>query len=115
MFTPTSASDERIIRNVLRGRQEAFGELVTRYVSSVYAVALACVGNATDADDVAQEAFLRAYRRLDSLRSPGKFGAWLVTITRNAAYSMAKSQRRRMNSRSWLVSPAKGPNSSVGW
>ncbi len=90
----TNASDDAVVRQVLGGQRDMFGILVRRYLPVAHAVACAYVGRASDAEDVAQEAFLKAYRALDSLRDPGKFEGWLVTITRNAALRFLSTRRR---------------------
>lgn len=86
-------SDARVIRRVLAGRRNDFGALVRRYLPSVLAVAKSHLGNPADADDVAQESFLAAYQRLDSLREPDKFPSWLLTIARNTAISWQRRQK----------------------
>lgn len=94
MLTWRADSDERAVRRVLEGDSEAFGVLVRRYLAPVQAVARAYTGSYTDAEDVAQEAFLKAYRRLDTLREPRRFGAWLTTIARHTAHSLTGKRRR---------------------
>ena len=85
MFNQQQRSDEKAVCMALAGRRDAFGLLVSRYLPLVYAVAYARVGNAADAEDVAQETFLRAFQGLESLHEQRKFGAWLLTIARNTA------------------------------
>jgi len=72
----------------------AFGELVRRYQRMVYALALSLVRPA-DADDVAQEAFLRAFRNLDLLADPARFGVWLRRITFGVAIDHVRAHRAR--------------------
>src|SRR5689334_13848159 len=73
---------------------DAFGKLVRRYQRMVYALALSLVREA-DADDVAQEAFLRAFRNLDLLADPARFGVWLRRITFGAAIDHVRAARSR--------------------
>lgn len=94
MFYPDRNLDTRTVRDVLRGQRDAFATLVERYLLVVQAVAYAHTGNASDADDVAQEAFLRAFKRLDSLREPRKFGAWLLSIVRHVAADIMTAKVR---------------------
>jgi RNA polymerase sigma-70 factor, ECF subfamily len=94
MFRFRSMSDERVVRRVLGGEREAYGVLVERYFGAVRAVGYAHTGNRTDADDVAQEAFLRAFQGLDNLRECAKFSPWLLTIARNIANSLAARRKR---------------------
>ena len=71
---------------------EAFRELVRRYQRTVYALTLSLVRPA-DADDVAQEAFIRAFRNLDLLADPSRFGVWLRRITFGVAIDHVRADR----------------------
>lgn len=75
--------DATIVRRVLAGDTEAFGELVHRYHDRCTRLALHIVGNADDAADAVQETFLRAYRHLGSYQERDKFSAWLLRILVN--------------------------------
>ncbi|HIJ66189.1 MAG TPA: sigma-70 family RNA polymerase sigma factor, partial [Candidatus Hydrogenedentes bacterium] len=94
MFERDRQQDARIVRRVLSGQSPAFEALVERYMPAVRAAAMARLGNDADADDVVQEAFLKAYQALDSLRDPGKFGAWLLSIARNACNRLDRRRQR---------------------
>ena len=94
MFRSLGMSDERVVRRVLGGEREAYGVLVERYFGAVRAVGYAYTGNRTDADDVAQEAFLRAFQGLNNLRECAKFGPWLLSIARNLGNSLAARRKR---------------------
>ncbi|GEM_PF-1058792 len=74
-------TDIELIQRTLNGETDAFGELVRRYQDAVYATALHRIGNFTDAQDVAQETFIEAYKNLHKLRDPARFPGWLHTIT----------------------------------
>ena len=87
MGVDRETTDARIVEAVLSGRREAFGALVERYYGAAKACAVVVVGNATDAEDVVQEAFIRAYQSLSALKQPAKFPAWFFTIVRNTARS----------------------------
>jgi len=71
---------------------DAFGELVRRYQRMVYALTLSLVRPA-NADDVAQEAFIRAFRNLDLLADPSRFGVWLRLITFGVAIDHVRADR----------------------
>jgi RNA polymerase sigma-70 factor (ECF subfamily) len=71
-----------LIRTVLAGEKAAYGKLYDRYAPLVRAVCYDTTGNLADAQDLAQDVFLRAYERLDRLRDPDRFGKWLVGIAR---------------------------------
>jgi len=74
--------DGELVGLALGGDLRAFGAIVRRYQDSVYATALRRTGNAADAEDVAQEAFLAAYENLSGLKEPAKLGGWLRSVTR---------------------------------
>lgn len=88
-------SDGALVRRARDGDEEAFGVLVSRYMRPAYAVALAVTRQHEDAEDVAQEAFLVALRRLDDCRNPEKFGGWLMTIVRNRARNLLRRENLR--------------------
>jgi RNA polymerase sigma-70 factor (ECF subfamily) len=84
----TEIRDEpRMIASILAGETQLFHELIRPYERRVYAMALSFLHNEADAEDVAQEAFLKAFRNLASFRGDAKFGTWLVSITLNEARS----------------------------
>lgn len=87
-------SDEMLIRRVLAGKHHVFEVLVHRYLPGVYAVAYAQMRNHADAEDIAQEAFLKAFVALDSLRDRRHFEGWVVTIARNMANKLWQKRNR---------------------
>ena len=88
-------SDSTLVGSVLAGNVEAFGPLVTRYQEAVYAQAWSVVRDFAAAEDVAQEAFITAYRRLSELRAPSAFAAWLRRIAANTARMWLRKKSRR--------------------
>jgi len=68
-------------RRYSRGEIQLFHELIRPYERSVYVMALSYPKNETDAEDVAQDAFIRAFRKLSSFRAESKFSTWLISIT----------------------------------
>src|SRR6476646_810882 len=76
------------------GDREAFGRLVRRHQRRVYAAALHILGNHSDADDVTQEAFVRAYRGLGSFDGRADFFTWLYRIAVNTALNALRSGKR---------------------
>ncbi|SFS75665.1 RNA polymerase sigma factor [Marininema halotolerans] len=72
-----------LIREILAGEHELYRILVDRYRPRVYSVALKMAGNSVDAEDLAQEAFIRAYRSLPNYRFESSFSTWLYRITVN--------------------------------
>ena len=78
-------SEERIISECRTGKKEAFELLVRTYANQVYHIVLPLVHRREDAQDVAQEAFIKAYRNIESFRGDSGIGTWLCAIALNAA------------------------------
>ena len=72
--------------------------MIRPYERSVYLMALSFLQNEADAEDVAQEAFLKAYRSLANFRGDSKFGTWLISITLNEARGRLRRLKRPMES-----------------
>ncbi len=85
--------DEMLVRESLAGDDTAFGVLVDRHKAAVYGIARRKLGNHTDAEDVTQEVFLKAYQNLGAFRRPYNFSGWLYTITVNCC----RDRMRRMS------------------
>ena len=81
----TDANDAELVVAALAGNTQAFDVLVTRYRRAMLTIAQQIVRNPTDAEDVVQDAFLRAFEALPQLSDLNRFGAWLHSITRNRA------------------------------
>ncbi len=88
-------SDAELVGQAREGDRDAFGELVDRHQKSVYAAALAITRSHDDAQDVAQDSFLRALRKLESCRRPQRFGHWLLALARNQARNHIRSRALR--------------------
>ncbi|HKU20502.1 MAG TPA: sigma-70 family RNA polymerase sigma factor [Terriglobales bacterium] len=87
-------SDElRLVQAAKKGDVAAFGELVKRYDRNVFRIALHITQNREDAEDVVQDAFLKAYENLEQFQGQSKFYTWLVRIAVNEA--LMKLRRRR--------------------
>ncbi|MBR5571766.1 MAG: sigma-70 family RNA polymerase sigma factor [Oscillospiraceae bacterium] len=76
------------------GDSAAFGELVEHYRDNVYRLAYRMCGNAHDADEAAQEAFIAAWRALPNFRGEAKFSTWLYRLTTNAAIDLMRREKR---------------------
>ncbi len=93
MAGTTEVRDEaEMIAKILAGDSQLFHELIRPYEHRVYVMALSFLHNEADAEDAAQEAFLKAFRNLSSFRGEAKFGTWLVSITLNEARSRIRSR-----------------------
>ena len=96
-----------------KGDQEAFSELVDAYQKPIYNLAYRMLGSAGDAEDAAQETFVRAYTRLNSYDPTRKFSSWILSIASH--YCIDRLRRRRGNLvsmddiRAWRWIPDKGP------
>lgn len=91
----TREEEARCIRRVLAGDSDAFERLVLENEKTVYNLALRMLGNAQDAEDVTQEAFLKAYRSLDGFHGDSRFSVWLYRIVSNLCLDFLRSRSRR--------------------
>lgn len=90
-------TDAELVERARRGDQAAFGGLVDRHEKAALQAAVAALGSREDAEDVTQEAFLAAYRKLESYRGDASFRTWLLTITWHLALNRRKSLARRLH------------------
>jgi RNA polymerase sigma-70 factor (ECF subfamily) len=87
--------DDELIREAQKGQREAFDALVRRYDQSVLRLALHMLGNEQDAQDVHQEAFLKAYRHLTNFRFECSFYTWLYRIVTNLCLDQLRRRKSR--------------------
>ena len=88
-----STDEAQIIASILAGNTHLFHDLIRPHERSVYAMALSLLHNEADAEDAAQEAFLKAFRNLAKFRGESKFSTWLISITLNEARSRLRSKK----------------------
>ena len=91
----SNVGDIQIVAQVLEGNTEAFSALVQRHRERVYHTAYSLVGDLDEADDLAQEAFLKAFRALRRFRGQSLFSTWLHRIAVNCCLDHLKSKHRR--------------------
>ena len=91
----TEQSDLALVERVQRGERAAFDVLVLRYQQKVLKLIMRYVRDAMEAEDVAQEAFIKAYRALPSFRGDSAFYTWLYRIAINTAKNTLVSNKRR--------------------
>lgn len=91
----TPEHEKHCIDRVLGGDVNAFEPLVHAYEKTVYNLALRALGSREDAEDVTQEAFLKAYRSLSSFRGESKFSVWLYRIVSNLCLDHLRARQRR--------------------
>lgn len=92
----TMPSDKMLIQAVFAGEKAAYKKLYDRYAPLIRAICYDMTCNLADAQDLAQDVFMRAYEKLDHLRNPDSFGNWLVGIAR---LRCKEWQRRRSHER----------------
>jgi RNA polymerase sigma-70 factor, ECF subfamily len=92
--TPATGDDEALVRAAQRGDLDAYNRLVRTYERQAYAVALRLMRRPDLAEDATQDAFIQAYRALETFRG-GYFRAWLMRIVTNRCYDMLRSATRR--------------------
>jgi RNA polymerase sigma-70 factor (ECF subfamily) len=92
-----SADDQDLIADCLQGNTDAFGELVHRYQDRLFNTVFRLVGNAEDAQDVVQDAFLSAYQSLHSFKGDSLFFTWIYRIAINTAISLKRKQKTTLS------------------
>jgi RNA polymerase sigma factor (sigma-70 family) len=85
--------DLTLVRRTLAGDQEAFTALVEKYKDPVYNVAYRMLGNATEAEDVAQETFVRSYTQLRTYKDTHRFSTWLLSIASHLSIDQLRRRR----------------------
>lgn len=93
--SPAGPDDAQLVAASQRGEQAAFGEIVRRYQRAVYRLAWSLTRNASDADDLAQETFVRAWGAIGRFETGMPLYPWLARIVTNLAYSLFRTRRRR--------------------
>jgi RNA polymerase sigma-70 factor (ECF subfamily) len=94
---PTQASREAdaLVQDARKGDPRAFEALVKRYRHRIFALALHMTGSPSDADDITQDAFVRAFRNMDRFEGRSEFFTWLYRIALNRALNVRRDQARR--------------------
>jgi RNA polymerase sigma factor (sigma-70 family) len=114
LFMPGETSDNEIINRVLQGDQQVFAELVKRYQPFVFTIAMRYASHREDAEEIAQDVFVKAYRSLADFRSDSKFSTWLYTITTNTSITFLRKRKLVTHSlgdeRIFEQADAKAPN-----
>jgi RNA polymerase sigma-70 factor, ECF subfamily len=94
---PNAVADGALVRRTLAGDRRAFDELIVRYQRSAVAVSFRLLGKTDDALEVTQDAFLKAYRSLDTLQKPEAFAGWLMRIVSNLSLNYRRGRRTRQS------------------
>ena len=94
----TGLGDNEIISRVLRGEQNAYAELVNRYQAYVFTLVLRMIKSREDAEEVAQDVFVKAYRSLADFRGDSKFSTWLYTIVNTTCITFLRKKKLDVHS-----------------
>ncbi len=95
VFNQESDDDRDVVRQAVKGNREAFDILVEKYYKKIYNLAYRFVGDAEEANDLAQEIFTAAYQNLKKFRGDAKFSTWLFQIATNRGKNRFKYLKRR--------------------
>ena len=93
-LAPTTLSDEEVVERVLAGDTSLFEILMRRYNQRLFRVARSILSDDTEAEDVMQEAYVRAFRELANFRGEARFSTWLTRIACHEALARARKGRR---------------------
>jgi RNA polymerase sigma-70 factor (ECF subfamily) len=88
-------ADRELVASATAGDEGAFAALVRRHAGAMYRVALRMTGNPSDAEEVLQEAFAQAHRKLDSFRGEARFSTWLYSIAVRTVLMRRRAERSR--------------------
>lgn len=95
-LTMDDLTDEELIEHLVGGEQKALSELYDRYSRPVYSTGMRLLGDASLAEELVQDVFLRVWRRAETFEpSRGGFSSWLYSISRNRAYDLHRQQSVR--------------------
>lgn len=93
-----SVDDQKLIEQSLAGSLDAFGQLVVRHQDRLYNALVNVVGSADDARDIAQDAFVKAFQKLETFRGRSAFYSWLFRIAMNTALTQMRKKKRHIAS-----------------
>jgi len=111
--TDQDADEYQLIERAIAGDERAFAELVTRYQTAVYNLAYRMLGDAGEAEDAAQEVFLRIYRRLATYDADHRFSTWVLSIASHYCIDLLRRKRPWLvpleNISNWMRARNRGP------
>ena len=108
-------TDAELVQAARTGDAEAFGHLVRRYQGLIYGLAYHHVGNFADAQDIAQEAFVKAFRGIDRLQQPERFASWLKAIATNECKMALRGSRQTVPLEQVELSPSYASLAEQSW
>jgi RNA polymerase sigma-70 factor, ECF subfamily len=107
----------QLIERAVAGDERAFAELVTRYQTAVYNLAYRMLGDAGEAEDAAQEVFLRIYRRLATYDADHRFSTWVLSIASHYCIDLLRRKRPWLvpleNISNWMRARSRGPEAAA--
>jgi RNA polymerase sigma factor (sigma-70 family) len=89
----TGLTDKEIISRILQGEQALFAQLVERYQNYVFTLVMRFTDSREDAEEIAQDVFVKAYRSLADFRGESKFSTWLYTVVRTSCITFLRKRR----------------------
>jgi RNA polymerase sigma-70 factor (ECF subfamily) len=95
-ITAASIADNDIIARVIRGEKELFAIIVNRYNQRLYRVAMSIINNDTEAEDIMQSAYIKAYENLEKFEFRSGFGTWLTRILINESLLQLKKRKQSL-------------------
>ncbi len=115
---PIQDADELVlIERAIAGDERAFAELVTRYQTAVYNLAYRMLSDAGEAEDAAQEVFLRIYRRLATYDADHRFSTWVLSIASHYCIDLLRRKRPWLvpleNISNWMRAHSRGPEAAA--
>lgn len=104
-------TDSELVRLTLQGEEQAYGELIDRYRARIYTFVLRIVKDSEEANDVAQEVFIRVYSSLDKFDPRKNFSSWLLKIAQNLSIDYLRRRKPAMVSIDEPVETGRGESS----
>jgi RNA polymerase sigma-70 factor (ECF subfamily) len=108
----TRLNDGALVTRAQASEREAFSELVRRHQTAVYRVCYRILGSREDAEDATQEAFIRAYRKLETFQGRSGFKTWMLRLAINVSLN-ERGRRKELPRREMLPEPVPGPEEEM--
>ncbi|MCC1484522.1 RNA polymerase sigma factor [Winogradskyella immobilis] len=92
-----TTNDDQLIEAITNGDTKAYGQLVNRYKDLVYTLALRMLKHKEEAEEVAQDAFIKVYKSLNKFKGDSKFSTWIYKVTYNTCLDRIKKNKKHLN------------------
>jgi RNA polymerase sigma factor (sigma-70 family) len=92
-----TTNDDQLIEAIINGDARAYGQLVHRYKDLVYTLALRMLKHREEAEEVAQDAFIKVYKSLNKFKGDSKFSTWIYKVTYNTCLDRLKKNKKHYN------------------